>query len=72
MSKMKELWEEQRHEADIDSHIEFEKQELRKEGAEELRQDITRELKALVSKAWTEPEKMALMAAIIVTERASI
>jgi hypothetical protein len=53
-------------------HVEEQRQELRKEGAEELRQDILRELEALKIKAWTSQEKIAYEAAIIVVGRATI
>jgi hypothetical protein len=53
-------------------HVEEQRQELRKEGAEELRQDILRELNVLKTKSWTSQEKIAYEAAIIVVERANI
>lgn len=53
-------------------HVEGQRQELRKEGAEELRQDILRELESLKIKAWTSQERIAYDAAKIVVERANI
>jgi hypothetical protein len=52
--------------------VEEQRQVLRKEGAEELRQDILRELTTLVSKAWTSQEKHGYQTAIVVVERANI
>jgi uncharacterized protein YnzC (UPF0291/DUF896 family) len=53
-------------------HVEEQRQELRKEGAEEFRQDILRELESLKIKSWTSQQKIAYEAAIIVVERANI
>jgi len=52
--------------------VEEQRQVLRKEGAEELRQDILRELNTLVNKAWTSQEKHGYQTAIVVVERANI
>lgn len=72
MSSMKELWEEQRHEAAIDEYIESEKQDLRKEGAEEMRIEILRALQEYVGRAWTPEIKHGLQTAIVIVEQANI
>jgi hypothetical protein len=53
-------------------YVESLNQDLRKEGAEELRQEIIRELDLLIRKSWTQSEKIGYMAAKIVVERAAI
>jgi hypothetical protein len=53
-------------------YVEEQRQELRKEGAEELRKDILRELDDMKKTAWTAQEKIAYEAAKIVVERANI
>lgn len=59
-------------EAAYEEYIESQRQELREEGAEELRIDILRELDLQVSKAWTQEAKLAFEAAKIVVQRAFI
>jgi hypothetical protein len=71
MSKMNELSISDMEDSYAE-HVEEQRQELRKEGAEELRQDILRELNALKTKSWTSQEKIAYEAAIIVVGRANI
>jgi hypothetical protein len=53
-------------------HVEEQRQELRKEGAEELRQSILRELNSLKIRAWTSQERIAYDAAMIIVERENI
>lgn len=69
MSKMNELSID--HDA-YEAYVESERMELRLEGAEELRIDIIRELDTQILKAWTNDAKLALQAAKIIVERASI
>jgi hypothetical protein len=71
MSKMNELSISDMEDSYAE-HVEEQRQELRKEGAEELRQDILRELESLKIKAWTSQERIAYEAAIIVVGRANI
>jgi hypothetical protein len=52
--------------------VEEQRQVLRKEGAEELRQEILTELNALVKRAWTSHEKHGYQTAIVVVERTNI
>jgi hypothetical protein len=46
--------------------------DLRKEGAEELRQEILQELNELVNKAWSRQERQGYLAAIVVVERTEL
>lgn len=69
MSKMNELSID--HDA-YEAYVESERMDLRREGAEELRSDILRELDVQVRKAWTQDAKLAFEAAKIVVERATI
>jgi hypothetical protein len=55
-----------------DEFVEEQRDVLRKEGAEELRQDILRQLNDLVKKAWTSHEKHGYQTAIVVVERTTI
>lgn len=69
MSKMNELSID--HDA-YEAYVESERMELRREGAEELRIELLRELDVQVRKAWTQDAKLAFEAAKIVVERATI
>lgn len=71
MSKMNQLSIDAQ-EAAYEEYVEEQRQALRKEGAEELRKDILRELNELVKKAWTNHEKHGYQTAIVVVERANI
>jgi hypothetical protein len=53
-------------------HVDEQRQELKKEGAEELRAEILKELNTLVGKAWTQQEKHGYQTAIVVVERTTI
>lgn len=72
MSKMKELWEEQRHEDAIDAYIESQNQELRKEGAEELRIGIIRELEYSIRGALDDGVRYGLTVALEYVKNANI
>lgn len=69
MSKMNELSID--HDA-YEAYVESERMDLRREGAEELRIEVLRELDQQVRKAWTQDAKLAFEAAKIVVERATI
>ena len=69
MSKMNELSID--HDA-YEAYVESERMDLRREGAEELRIEVLRELDVQVRKAWTQDAKLAFEAAKIVVERATI
>lgn len=69
MSKMNELSID--HDA-YEAYVESERMDLRREGAEEMRIEIVRELDAQIRKAWTKDAKIALEAAKIIVERATI
>lgn len=71
MSKMNELSIEQQ-EASYELFIEAQRDELRREGAEEMRIEIVRELDVQIRKAWTKDAKLALEAAKIIVERATV
>lgn len=71
MSKMNELSIEDNMAA-YEDYIESERQELRKEGAEELRKDILRELESYANRAWTSEIKQGLLTAAVIVEQASI
>lgn len=71
MSKMNELSIDDMENA-YEEHIEEQRKELRKDGAEELRQSILHELDALKIKAWTSQERIAYDAAMIVVKRTTI
>ena len=71
MSKMNELSIDEQENAYAE-HVEEQRQELRKEGAEELRQSVLRELEDLKRTSWTSQERIAYNAAIIVVERTNI
>ena len=58
-------------EAAYEEFVEFQREELRKEGAEELRNEILRELKIQTCKAATEQIRLGLDTAIVVVERAT-
>jgi hypothetical protein len=69
MSKMNE------QSIDFESYeafVEDEKNTLRKEGAEEMRIEITRELKNQLRKAVTSQEKFGLQVALVVVAQATI
>jgi len=59
-------------EQDYEKFVEEEKNVLRKEGAEEMRIEITRELKNQMHKAVTSQEKFGLQVALVVVTQASI
>ena len=71
MSKMNEMSIDEQETA-YSEYVEEQRQELRKEGAEELRQTILRELNSLKIKAWTSQERIAYDAAMIIVERETI
>lgn len=71
MSKMNQLSIDEQ-ETLYAEYLESLNQDLRKEGAEELRKDILRELNTMYKKAWTRPERVAYGVAIMLVERASI
>jgi hypothetical protein len=71
MSKTKE-WLMSTIEQDYEKFVEEEKNVLRKEGAEEMRIEITRELKNQMHKAVTSQEKFGLQVALVVVTQASI
>lgn len=71
MSKMNELSLEEQETAYAE-YVESMNQDLRREGAEELRAELLRELNDLARKAWTPQEKHGYQTAIVVVERASI
>lgn len=69
MSKMNELSID--HDA-YEAYVESERMNLRREGAEEMRIEILRELDVQIRKAWTNDGKLAFQAAKIIVERASV
>jgi len=71
MSRMNEMSIDEQENAYAE-HVEEQRQELRKEGAEELRQSILRELNSLKIRAWTSQERIAYDAAMIIVERENI
>ena len=71
MSRMNEMSIDEQETAYAE-HVEEQRQELRKEGAEELRQSILRELNSLKIRAWTSQERIAYDAAMIIVERENI
>lgn len=71
MSKMNEL-SLQEQEAAWDEYVESQRQELRKEGAEELRQDILREIDHEIRRLWDPQQKFGMQVAKVIIERASI
>jgi hypothetical protein len=70
MSKMNALSIDAQESA-YEQYIESQREELRQEGAEELRVDILRSLEVLVSKSWTSQEKLAYQTAVLVVEQAT-
>lgn len=71
MSKMNEASIDEQETAYAE-HVEEQRQHLRKEGAEELRRDIIRELESLTKRAWTSQEKHGYQTAMVIVERANI
>jgi hypothetical protein len=71
MSKMNELSISELEDSYAE-HIEEQRQELKKQGAEELRAEILKELNVLVGRAWTTHEKHGYQTAIVVVERTTI
>lgn len=71
MSRMNEMSIDEQETAYAE-YVEEQRQELRKEGAEELRKGILRELDDMKKTAWTAQERIAYEAAKIVVERANI
>ena len=71
MSKMNQLSIEEQ-EAAYDSYVEEQRQELRKEGAEELRKDILRQIDEEMRRLWDPQQKFGMQVAKIVVERAFI
>lgn len=59
-------------EADYDLYVESQKQELRKEGAEELRIDILRQIESEMYRLWDPQSKFGMQVAKVIIERASI
>lgn len=55
-----------------EAYVESEAMELRREGAEEMRIEITRALEAQVRKAMTSQEKFGLNVALVVVAQANI
>lgn len=70
MSKMNELSIEAQ-EALYDQYIEDQREELRKEGADELRNEILRELKYQSLRAWDTQTRHGIETAIVVVEQAT-
>lgn len=70
MSKMNELSIAEQEEQ-YEAYLEFQRNELRAEGAEELRLEILRQLDALERRAWTPDIRHGLRTAIVVAESAS-
>lgn len=71
MSKMNQLSIEEQ-EAAYDSYVEEQRQELRKEGAEELRNDIMRELEYSIAGATDDGVRYGLVVAMEYVKRAFI
>lgn len=69
MSKMNELSIAEQEEA-YEQMIEYEREEFRKEGAEELRIEILRELEAVSKRAWTKEVQQGINTAIVIAEKA--
>ncbi len=57
-------------EKDYEAYLEFQRNELRTEGAEELRVDILRKLDELERRAWTPEIKHGIRTAIVAVESA--
>lgn len=71
MSKMNELSLEEQEQA-YEAYVEAQRQDLRLEGAEELRQDILREIDKEMRRLWDPQQKFGMGVAKIIIERASI
>lgn len=71
MSKMNELSLEEQYAA-YEQYIEEQRQELRREGAEELRAEILREIEAQLPKMWDPNGKHGLNTAKVIVTRAQI
>lgn len=69
MSKMNELYLAEQEEY-YDQMIEDQREELRKEGAEELRIEITRMLDAVLKRAWTKEVEQGIRTALVIVEQA--
>lgn len=54
-----------------EQYIESQREELREEGAEELRIGLLRELEVRISRAWTSQEKSAYQTAMVIVEQAT-
>jgi hypothetical protein len=71
MSKMNELSLEQQ-EASYELFIEAQRDELRSEGAEEMRIEILRAIDAEMIKVWDKQQKFGLQVAKVLVEQAAI
>jgi hypothetical protein len=71
MSKMNELSIEQQ-EASYEMFIESQRDELRSEGAEEMRIEILRAIDAEMLKVWDKQQKFGLQVAKVLVEQAAI
>jgi len=56
----------------LEEFVEHQRQELRKEGADELRASIVAELEHRIRGSWTQQEKVTLMTAKLIVEAANI
>lgn len=71
MSKMNEMSIDNQ-ETLYEQYLEDQNNALRREGAEELRADILRQLDSLERRAWTPEIRQGLRTAVVVVESASI
>lgn len=71
MSKMSQEYDDAQHEA-YSEYVEAQRQELRKEGAEEMRKEILRLIDAEFIRAWTAETRHGMMTAKVLAERANI
>lgn len=71
MSKMNMLSIEEQEQA-YDEYLEFQRQELRKEGAEELRKAILADIEYEMRRLWDPQQKFGMQVAKVVIESANI